>query len=100
MPWRPELTEQTAPPPHSRRDVLCGLMVALLAPAGIAACSSGDGKAGATSNAGNTTGGATGGASPTGGGTKGALAKLSDIPVSGGVLVDQPDGTQLLLLQP
>ena len=89
--------------PRSRRQVLCGLAVALLAPgAVVAACSSGSGgdagsDAGSDTGAG-TSGGATGGASATTAPGK-VLAKVADVPVGGGVLVDM-GSRKLLLVQP
>ena len=73
--------------PTTRRQVLCGLMVALLAPA--AACST------ETPTPAPTTGGA-GTPTTTAGG--GALASVADIPDGGGVLVQGPD-TQILLVR-
>jgi cytochrome b6-f complex iron-sulfur subunit len=68
----------------SRRQVLCGLMVGLLAPGALAACSNGtvrgngigDGKPGAV------------------------LAKVTDIAVGSGSLVNSGTTGQLLLVQP
>lgn len=76
---------------RSRRDVLCGLMVALVAPGAlVAACSdSGSGGGGTT-----TTGG---GATPTGGGSAQGLAALADVPDGGGLIVDNPAGGKILL---
>lgn len=93
----------------SRRQVLCGLAVALLAPAALAAaCGDGGGTsteygapADTTTGGAATTGGATGGPT-TGGGTNAggsALAKVSDVPVGGGVIVNSPRG-MVLLVQP
>jgi cytochrome b6-f complex iron-sulfur subunit len=81
--------------PRSRRDVLCGLLVAIVAPgAVVAACSSGD----------DTSGGDTidpGSDSPstgsTGGGSSSGLAALADVPDGGGLVVDGPDGKVLLV---
>lgn len=95
-------TTETGP---SRRNVLCGLVVALVAPGTVvAACSSGDdsgGDSGDTGSGGGTTGG---GAAPTGGGgTSGGggqgIAALADVPEGGGLVVDYPDG-KLLIVQP
>lgn len=82
----------------SRRQVLCGLMVALLAPGALAACGSDSGPTGSPGT--TTTGGgapATTGAptSATGGGS--ALATLADVPEGGGALVDGPSGKVLLV---
>jgi cytochrome b6-f complex iron-sulfur subunit len=68
------------PPTKSRRDVLCGLVVALVAPGAlVAACGSED----------------TGGDSGSGGG--GGPTALADIPDGGGLVVDGPDGKALLV---
>ena len=88
----------------SRRQVLCGLAIALIAPGALAACGDGGGSAGSAGS--TTTAGpppTTGGAGSTGssGGSAGgsALAKLSDVPVGGGTLVDSPSG-KVLVVQP
>ncbi|HEY3261048.1 MAG TPA: Rieske (2Fe-2S) protein, partial [Pseudonocardiaceae bacterium] len=93
------------PTDPSRRQVLCGLVVSLLAPGALAtACGGGSGGTGTTTGAGSGTGGAatttttTGGSGGTGG-TGGALAKLSAVPVGGGVIVNSPNG-MVLLVQP
>ncbi len=76
---------------RSRRDVLCGLMVALVAPGAlVAACSDGGSGGGGTT----TTGG---GATPTGGGSAQGLAALADVPDGGGLIVDNPAGGKILL---
>ncbi|MFC5288006.1 Rieske (2Fe-2S) protein [Actinokineospora guangxiensis] len=77
---------------RSRRQVLCGLMVALIAPGALAACSTETPAPGGTPT---TTGGGGGGATPAPGG---ALAAVADIPDGGGVLVEGPD-TQILLVR-
>lgn len=71
--------------PRSRRDVLCGLAVALVAPGAlVAACGSDDaGDAGDTGGGGNG-----GGATP-----------LADIPDGGGLIVDNPTGGKALLVR-
>ena len=68
---------------RSRRDVLCGLAVALIAPGAlVAACSSGE-------DAGENSGGGNGdGATP-----------LADIPDGGGLVVDNPTGGKALLVR-
>jgi cytochrome b6-f complex iron-sulfur subunit len=92
-------TESTDP---SRRQVLCGLAVALLAPAALAAaCGDGGGTtseygAGTGATSGPTTGAGAGGGASAGGS---ALAKVSDVPVGGGVIVNSPQG-MVLLVQP
>jgi cytochrome b6-f complex iron-sulfur subunit len=78
---------------RSRRQVLCGLMVALIAPGALAACSTETPTPGGTPT--TTGGGGGGGATPAPGG---ALAAVADIPDGGGVLVDGPD-TQILLVR-
>jgi cytochrome b6-f complex iron-sulfur subunit len=78
---------------RSRRDVLCGLMVALVAPgAVVVACSDGsDSSTGGTTQ--NNSTGTPGGSSSAG------LAKLSDVPDGGGLVVDNPDGAKLLIVR-
>jgi cytochrome b6-f complex iron-sulfur subunit len=93
------LTAKSLPNDPSRRQVLCGLAVALLAPGALAACGDGDN----TGSTGTATGGpGTGSPGGTGapGGAGNALAQLSDVPVGGGTLVDSPDGRKVLLVQP
>lgn len=84
---------------RSRRDVLCGLLVALVAPGALVACgesnSSGGGGGTPTGGGGATGGGATGGGG-TSGGTK--LAALSQVPQGGGLVVDKPGGGGKILL--
>jgi cytochrome b6-f complex iron-sulfur subunit len=77
--------------PRSRRDVLCGLMVALVAPgAVVAACSdASDSSGGTTNNPG------TGGGSPSGGG----LTTLSAVPDGSGLVVNNPSGGMLLIVR-
>jgi cytochrome b6-f complex iron-sulfur subunit len=103
------LTSQpaTTTPEPTRRQVLCGLAVALLAPGAFAAACGGgssgsSGSGGAITTGAATTGAATtgGGATTTagtGGGSNTALARLSDVPVGGGILVDGPSGKVLLV---
>jgi cytochrome b6-f complex iron-sulfur subunit len=70
----------TPRPARSRRDVLCGLAVALIAPgAVVAACSDGS-----ADEAGSTGGGPT---------------PLADIPDGGGLVVDNPNGGKALLVR-
>ena len=86
-----------------RRQALCGLAVALLAPGALAAC--GDSKpapsGGGYGDSGGSGTGQTGGgssSSPQTGGQGGStLAKLSDVPVGSGKVVDGPAGKTLLL---
>ncbi|MGH3761514.1 Rieske (2Fe-2S) protein [Actinophytocola sp.] len=71
---------------RSRRDVLCGLAVALVAPGAlVAACGSDD-----AGNGGGETGG---------GGTDAGPTSLSDIPDGGGLVVDNPSGGKALLVR-
>lgn len=87
-PTKPTNTPTTAP--RSRRDVLCGLMVALVAPgAVVAACSD----ASDSSNNGNS--GADSGSSSGGGG----LTALSAVPDGGGLVVNNPSGGMLLIVR-
>jgi cytochrome b6-f complex iron-sulfur subunit len=92
-PTTPTNTPTTAP--RSRRDVLCGLMVALVAPGAlVAACSdSSSGSSGETIPGADETGtGTTSGSS-----SAGALAALADVPDGGGLIVDNPNGGVILL---
>ncbi|MGX7828738.1 Rieske (2Fe-2S) protein [Actinokineospora sp. 24-640] len=90
--------EPTIDAVRPRRQVLCGLMLALLAPGALAACST-ETPAPANTPGGSPapTGGAPTGGAP-GGATGGALAAVADIPDGGGVLVEGPD-TQILLVR-
>ncbi|ONI74860.1 hypothetical protein ALI144C_39410 [Actinosynnema sp. ALI-1.44] len=76
-------------PDPTRRTVVCGLLAGLVAPVSLAACSSADTPPAATPPA---NGGATSGGS---GAT--ALAKLSDVPVGSGKIVDGGPGKVLLV---
>ena len=78
---------------RSRRDVLCGLMVALVAPGAlVAACSdSGSGSTGGDATTGNG-----GGSTQPGGSTQG-LAALADVPDGSGLIVDNPAGGKILI---
>ncbi|GAB3879956.1 hypothetical protein GCM10029964_033240 [Kibdelosporangium lantanae] len=67
----------------TRRTVMCGLLVGLATPAALAACSSESSSSSSTPSSG-------GGASGT------TLAKLADVPVGGGVVVDGPSGKVVL----
>lgn len=94
-PTTPTNTPTTAP--RSRRDVLCGLLVALVAPgAVVAACSDGSdsSSSGGTTNGGST--GTSGGGTGTGSSGSG-LAALADVPDGGGLIVDNPSGGKILL---
>jgi len=66
-------------PDPTRRTVVCGLLAGLVAPVSLAACSSG------------TPAGGSSGASGT------PLAKLADVPVGSGVIVDGPSGKVLIV---
>lgn len=68
----------------NRRQVLCGLMIGLLAPAGVVACTNGTARR-------NGVGDAKAGA---------VLAKVSDIAIGGGALVNSGTNGQLLVCQP
>ncbi|HEX6359090.1 Rieske (2Fe-2S) protein [Actinophytocola sp.] len=82
--------------PRSRRDVLCGLLVALVAPgAVVTACSSSDD----TSGSGATTSDNNSGTSAGNGSSSSGLAALSDVPDGGGLIVDNPDGGKILLVR-
>jgi cytochrome b6-f complex iron-sulfur subunit len=72
-------------PDPTRRTMMCGLLVGLVTPAALAACSSSS-KAPAPSPA-PAQGGSASGVT---------LAKLSDVPVGGGVIVTGPSGKVLL----
>ncbi|EWC59299.1 iron sulfur protein [Actinokineospora spheciospongiae] len=93
-------TPQTPAEPRSRRQVLCGLMVALVAPGALIAACGTETDSGSTVDNPNTPGSSAGGASPTGGSAPAggsALAALADIPDGGGVLADGPNGQVLLV---
>ena len=77
---------------RSRRDVLCGLVVALVAPGALVACGSSSSSAGTPGGGGGSTGTASGGGSS---GTK--VATLADVPQGGGLVVDNPGGGKLVL---
>ncbi len=81
---------------RSRRDVLCGLVVALLAPGALVACSdNSSSNSGTPAGSGGSTGtGGSGGTS--GGGAK--LAALADVPQGSGLVVNKPGGSGKILL--
>lgn len=87
----------------SRREVLCGLVVALLAPGALAAAcgeSNPSGGGGSTPTGGG--GATTGGGGATGGGGTGAaqaLAELNDVPEGGGIVVDSPSGGKVVIVR-
>jgi Rieske Fe-S protein len=81
---------------RSRRDVLCGVLVALVAPGAlVAACS--DSGSGSDSGSSTGSGSDSGGATPAPGGTAQGLTALADIPDGSGLIVDGPDGGKILL---
>jgi cytochrome b6-f complex iron-sulfur subunit len=82
----------TTPTGLTRRRALCGLVVALAAPAALAACSSGSEAPASSGGAGGGSAGTTT-AAPAGG------TPVSQIPVGGGVVVDGPNGP-VVLTQP
>lgn len=89
-PTKPTNTPTTAP--RSRRDVLCGLMVALVAPgAVVAACSD------ASDSSNNSNNGDSG--ADSGSGSGGGLTALSDVPDGGGLVVNNPSGGMLLIVR-
>jgi cytochrome b6-f complex iron-sulfur subunit len=91
-PTTPTNTPTTAA--RSRRDVLCGLMVALVAPGAlVAACSDSSD----SSNGGTTTGNT---GAPTSGGTSSSgLTALDKVPDGGGLVVANPDGGMILVVR-
>ncbi|MFE2751312.1 Rieske (2Fe-2S) protein [Actinosynnema sp. NPDC059335] len=78
----------------SRRSVLCGVLVALAVPGGLAACSSGSTPTtGTTGTAGGTAaGGATTPAGPP------IIAALADVPDGGGLIAGNPADSKPLVL--
>ncbi|WP_367137765.1 Rieske (2Fe-2S) protein [Saccharothrix sp. HUAS TT1] len=80
----------------SRRSVLCGVLVALAVPGGLAACSSGSTPSGAG------TGTAPAGGTPTGGGTAtngtASIAAFADVPDGGGLIAGNPATSKPLVL--
>lgn len=77
---------------RSRRNVLCGLMVALIAPGALVACGSDSDP----STAGTPTGG---NKVPAGAGEAKSLTALADVPDGGGIVVDNPDGGVVLIVR-
>lgn len=79
---------------RSRRDVLCGLMVALVAPGAlVAACSDSDSSGSDTP---------TQGGNPQGNGNNApgqSLTALADVPDGGGLIVDNPAGGKLVVVR-
>ncbi|WP_018333637.1 Rieske (2Fe-2S) protein [Actinomycetospora chiangmaiensis] len=88
-------TEPSATPTGlTRRRALCGLVVALAAPAALAACSSGGEAPPAAGNGGS--GPATGGATTT---PAASGTPVAQVPVGGGLVVNGPKGP-VVLTQP
>lgn len=79
---------------RSRRDVLCGLMVALIAPGALVACSDSEPSTGSNTP---TEGGGDTATAP--GESAAGLTALADVPDGGGVIVDNPDGGVLLIVR-
>ncbi|GAA1297908.1 Rieske (2Fe-2S) protein [Saccharothrix xinjiangensis] len=78
-----------------RRSVLCGVLVALAVPGGLAACSSGE----PAQTGGNTaTGAPTGGGAPTGTTSAAVIAALADVPDGGGLVAGNPATSKPLVL--
>ncbi|WP_433262565.1 Rieske (2Fe-2S) protein [Actinosynnema sp. CS-041913] len=86
----------TENPGLSRRSMLCGVLVALAVPGGLAACGTATSPPGGST--GTTGGGPTQPPTTTGGGTPSAegIVSLSEVPDGGGVIVDF-DGGQLVV---
>lgn len=79
----------------SRRSMLCGVLVALAVPGGLAACGSETtppGSTGTTGGAGTTPGG---GSTPTG---PASIAALADVPDGGGLVAGNPATSKPLVL--
>lgn len=88
-----------------RRDVLCGLVVALVAPGALAACGDSGSNGGGSTPTGGGGAPTGGGGSTSGGGSGGgaggqALAAVADVPQGGGLVVDKPGGGKVLLVRP
>jgi cytochrome b6-f complex iron-sulfur subunit len=82
----------TKPEARSRREVLCGLMVALVAPGAlVAACSDTTTPAAPSGTGAGTTGGAT---------PSGPLAALADVPEGSGLVLQSTPKGPLLLVRP
>ncbi|WP_235926342.1 Rieske (2Fe-2S) protein [Actinokineospora pegani] len=81
--------------PRTRRQALCGLMIALVAPGALIAACGAETDSGSTVDNPNTpTSGSNGSSAP-----GGSLAAVADIPDGGGKLVDNPAGGQVLLVR-
>lgn len=87
-----------------RRQVVCGLVaLGVVGTAVLAGCGGDDETpAGSPTSGGADPGGAPTGAAPSTSASAGGttLAKVADVPVGGGVVVNGPDGARILLLQP
>jgi cytochrome b6-f complex iron-sulfur subunit len=88
--------------PRTRRDMLCGLAVALVAPGALAvACGSEDSgnTGGSSGGSGSGSGGGSGSTESGGSGGAGTSTPLADIPDGGGLLVNTEDGGKALLVR-
>ncbi|WP_461125361.1 Rieske (2Fe-2S) protein [Saccharothrix stipae] len=77
----------------SRRSMMCGVLVALAVPGGLAACSSGTPSGTTTTGGGTTPGGA--GTTPNG---PAIIAPLADVPDGGGLIAGNPTNSKPLVL--
>jgi cytochrome b6-f complex iron-sulfur subunit len=75
----------------SRRSVLCGVLVALAVPGGLAACSSGSTPSGTGTTGGTAPGGTTAGGPP-------IIAALADVPDGGGLIAGNPANSKPLVI--
>jgi nitrite reductase/ring-hydroxylating ferredoxin subunit len=73
--------------------MMCGILVALAVPGGLAACSSGTPTTAGTPGAGTTPAG--GGTTPTG---PASIAALADVPDGGGLIAGNPSNSKPLVL--
>lgn len=73
--------------------MLCGLVVALVAPGALVACSDNSSNGGGSGG-----GGSTGGGGGTSGGSN-KLAALNDVPQGSGLVVNNPSGGKILLVR-
>ena len=92
-------TEQV--PALPRRQVLCGIMaMGILGTATLTACSEDTPATDSPAGGGPSSGGPSSGnsTSPAPGGA--ALAQVSAVPVGGGTVVQAPDGSQVVIVQP
>ncbi|MFI9816736.1 Rieske (2Fe-2S) protein [Saccharothrix variisporea] len=77
----------TEHPGLSRRSMLCGVLVALAVPGGLAACGTASTPGSTTGTTGGSTPTTTGGSAPTTGGAAEGIVALSEVPDGGGVVV-------------